>query len=264
MLPASVSNAFAVWLPGLRFLVPPSRVSIVLSNYEKHTLPVNSTACAFSHIRGIDLAPAAANIRRRPSACKFKDGAQIKTHHDLWRCMHQANCDITDDWLQMVVYRDPRPAVVSVFFHLQVHSDIDLGNIEDFVTRELPLICEWLALRHILFSGLLPHQSMELWYNDAVADPLEWHYHWFDSVGLQLPYHIVNGAAEAAAANDLGFNHKKVDSHPGEPPRADMGVRQFKDEVDPDVLKTADAILRVWLPPVLLAKLGVAPRAKRA
>ena len=29
------------------------------------------------------------------------------------------------------------------------------------------------------------------------------------------------------------------------------GVREFEDEVGPDVLKTADAVLRVWLPLVL-------------
>lgn len=173
--------------------------------------------------------------------------------------MQEANCDVTDDWLQLVVFRDPRPVVVSTYFHLKVHSTKELGELEDFVATELPIICQWMAVRHILFSGLLPHQSIEVWYSDAMADPLEWQYHFFDSVGLQLPYQVVNNAAEAAAANDLRFTPTHVDQHPGEEAKTDTTARKFEDEVSPETVKIADAILRQWLPPVLLAKLGVEP-----
>lgn len=133
-----------------------------------------------------------------------------------------------------------------------------MGDLEDFVARDLPILCEWLAFRYILFSGFLADQSMESWYSDAMADPLEWHYQWFDSVGLQLPYDVVSDAAEIAAGNKLDFTHKDFDKHEGEEDRAeDTGVRKLEDEVGPEVLKAADDILRQWLPPVLLARLGV-------
>lgn len=173
--------------------------------------------------------------------------------------MQQANCDITDDWLQLVVFRDPRDVVVSTYFHMKVHSHKKVGDLEDFVARELPIICEYMAVRHILFSGFLPHQSMEVWYNDAMADPLRWYYRFFDSVGLQLPYQTVNDAAEAAAANRLRFTPKHVDDHPGQEARTDTSARRFKDEVGPNTFKLADEILRQWLSPVFLAKLGIQP-----
>lgn len=219
-----------------------------------------NSSCAYSHNHGIELARIhEEEDQPRNAACKSADGTQITNHAGLWRCMHDASCDINDDWLQMVVFRDPRPAVVSAYFHLGVHSDMDLGPLKDFIARQLPSICQWLAIRYILFSGLLPHQSVVFWYNDALADPIEWHYHWFDAVGLQLPFGVVKNTAKAAAAGELRFNHKAIDVHPGEEARTGTGVRRFEDEVDPEVLEIADAVLRVWLPPVLLQKLGVAP-----
>ena len=42
-----------------------------------------------------------------------------------------------------------------------------------------------------------------------------------------------------------------LENHAGERVRTGTGVREFEDEVRPDVLNTADAVLRVWLPLVL-------------
>ncbi|CAN0486143.1 unnamed protein product, partial [Scytosiphon promiscuus] len=42
------------------------------------------------------------------TACNFADGSKVETKDDLWRCMHKANCEINDDWIQMAVFRDPR------------------------------------------------------------------------------------------------------------------------------------------------------------
>ena len=239
------------------------RVSIDLSKDGKHSLPVNTSACAFSHNGAIELAPnAIAGHHRQTSACTFADGTRPNNIDDIWRCMQEANCDVTDDWLQLVVFRDPRLVVVSTYFHLKIHSTKEIGDLDDFVATELPIICEWMTVRHILFSGLLPHQSIEVWYGDAMADPFEWHYHFFDSVGLQLPYQAVNDVAEAAAANDLRFTPTHVDLHPGEEARTDTSARKFEDEVSSETLKLADDILRQWLPPVLLAKLGVAHAQK--
>ena len=174
--------------------------------------------------------------------------------------MHEAQCDITDDWLQMVVFRDPRPAVVSAYFHLRLNRNESLGTVEAFVARELPIMCQWLAVRSILFSGLPPHRSVQFWYDDVMSDPVGWHYSWFDAVGLQLPFRVVEATAKAASAGEFNFPHKRIDMRPDEDPAtAGTGGRRFEDQVAPDVLEVADAVVRVWLPPVLLEKLGIAP-----
>lgn len=173
--------------------------------------------------------------------------------------MHEAQCDITDDWLQMAIFRDPRPAIVSTFFHVEVHGNKDLGDLEEFVARELPIMCQWLAVRYNLFAGILAEQSVEYWYEDAMDDPLDWHYQWYFSVGLQLPFHVVEATAQAASADELGFHHKAVDKHPGEKERAEEGVRKFEDEVSPDTLEIANGVLRRWLPPILLERFDIEP-----
>lgn len=236
--------------------VLPLRVSIVISNNGKHMLPVEET-CAFSHGGGIGMRKEATTTRRQP--CTFADGTHVTNHDELWRCMHEANCDASDDWVQMAIFRDPRPVVVSTFYHLEVHSNRQLGDLEGFVKRELPIVCQWLAVRYLLFTGYLADQSTEFWYNDAMVNPLDWHYHWFYSVGLHLPFHVVEAAVQAAGADDLGFHHKKVDLHPGEEVRTEPGARRFEDEVSPEIVAIADEVLRTWLPPILLERFGVTP-----
>ena len=226
--------------------------------HNKHTLPVSSN-CTFNHVQGLGMESGENDGNAREPPCTFADGTPVINYDDLWRCMHEANCNITDDWIQMGVFRDPRPATVSTFYHAEIRSDMDLGILEDFVIRELPIVCQWPAVRYILFSGTLAHQSIELWYNDATGDPLDWHYNWFYSVGLQLPLYIVQETSQAAVAGKLGFSHKDIDLHPGEESRTKSGVRRFEDEVSPDVLAAADDVLRTWLPPVLLQRFGVVP-----
>ena len=224
----------------------------------KHTLPVTTT-CAYSHGGGTSIGQHQVKGHARDQPCTFADGTPVNNRDDLWKCMHEANCDSTDDWLQMGIYRDPRPAIVSTFYHEEVQKDLDLGNLDDFVIRELPIICQWLAVRYILFSGVLTNQSVEFWYSDAMDDPLAWHYKWLYTVGLQLPLHVVEATVQAALADDFGFEHKEIDIHPGEEARTEPGVRRFEDEVSPEVFEVADDVLRTWLPPVLLERLGVVP-----
>ena len=215
--------------------------------------------CAFARGGGTGIGREQYEGIARDPPCTFADGTHVKNHDELWRCMHEANCRFNDDWIQMSVFRDPRPTVVSTFYYVEVQSQKNLGDLDAFVARELPIVCQWLAVRYILFTSFLADQSMEFWYNDAIADPVGWHYHWFHSVGLQLPFDVVDAAAQAAAADDLGFGHKDVDLHPGEEKQAD-GVRRFEDEVSPEILAIADDVLRTWLPPALLERFGVAPR----
>lgn len=173
--------------------------------------------------------------------------------------MQEANCEVTDDWLQFAVFRDPRLVVVSTYFHLKAHSKKEIGELEEFVARDLPFLCQWTAIRYNLFLGILPHQSIAVWYGDAIADPLEWHYNFLFSVGLQLPSPVVKNTAEAAAANDLRFTPFHVNVHPGEKPRNDTSPRKYEDEVSPATFKLSNDVMRQWLPPVLLAKLGIGP-----
>lgn len=157
----------------------------------------------------------------------------------------------------MAIYRDPRPAVVSTYYHVLVHKRLDLGDLNDFVARELPIVCQWLAVRYILFTGILANRSMEFWYEDAMVDPLGWHYDWFFSVGLQLPFDVVESIAQEAVADQVEIEHKDVDVHPGEETTKTAAVRRFEDEVSSDILDIADDVLRTWLPPVLLERLRV-------
>ena len=237
-------------------LLLPFRVTIVLTKQSKHTLPVDPS-CAYSHKGGMDLAGVDRYIGK--TACNFADGSKVENRDDLWFCMHRANCAINDDWTQMAVFRDPRPAVVSSYYHREVHGSKHHGDLGAFVSRELPVLCQWLAIRYMLFCGLLSHQSMAFWYEDVMSDPLRWHYHWFYSVGLQLPAHIVQAITNAAVADKLGFRHKDIDLHPGEKPRNDSGARRFEDEVSPEIVMMANDVLRAWLPAVLLDRLGVTP-----
>ena len=160
----------ALCAPFLFSLVLSHRVSIELSDLDKHTLPVNH-GCAYSHARGIDFGLMKGDFRAK-NACKFHDGRRISSQDDLWQCMHAADCEFVDDWLQMAVFRDPRPAVVSSYYHIKRLARVDLPSLEEFVAAKLPIMCQWLAVRYTLFSGSLSHQSTEFWYRKALANPL--------------------------------------------------------------------------------------------
>lgn len=214
-------------------------------------------SCAYQHPRGIDLGAYSEQKHPDGNACTFTDGTSVKNVSDLWQCVSQASCGIVDDWLQLAVFRDPRPVAVSAYFHTKLHKGKDLGSMEAFVAKELPLMCQWVAIRYILFSGILPDQSVTFWYDDTMADPWNWHTRWFYALGLQLPIHVIASTAQEAVANDFSFQYKTIDKHPGGETPAAAGVRRFEDEVTQETLELADAILREWLPPVLLTKLGV-------
>ena len=221
-------------------------------------LPVNDT-CAFAHSGGTGVGEKQVEGYARDPPCTFADGTHVKNYDELWRCMHEADCDVTDEWTQMAIFRDPRTVVVSTFYFVEVHGEKDLGDLDAFVTRELPIVCQWLAVRYILFAGFLADRSTEFWYNDAMIDPVKWHYRWFHAVGMQLPFHVVEAIAQAATVDDLGFAHAGMDLHPGEEEKTEPGVRRFEDEVRPETFAIADDVLRTWLPPVLLERLGVLP-----
>ena len=175
--------------------------------------------------------------------------------------MHEAACPVTDDWHQMAIFRDPRPVAVSAFYHLHRNRKLSFysGTVEDFVTAVLPTMAQWIAVRHMLFEGILQGQSTSFWYQDAQENPKGWHYQWLQTIGLQLPPSIVEDMVNAALAGDFGVVAKSRDRHPGVEKRDDQpeqAARKFEDEVSPDLLAVADDALRQWLPHVLLTRLG--------
>lgn len=185
---------------------------------------------------------------------------------DLWACVEEAGCHINVDSLQLAVMRDPRPVTVSSYFQLRhQHStwvDQDgevLQSVDEYFRGNLPIVCKWVSIRYLLFTELLANTSAVFWYDDAVADPVDWHDRYYSFVGINMPREVVNTAAREASRGGsiLGFHSKGLDKHPG-------GIkpsvtRSYRDELSRDSLTDMDDVLRLWLPPVVLEILGLAP-----
>ena len=135
------------------FHVLPFRVSITTSQDGKHRLPVNDS-CAFSHVGNIGYGKHEAEGYARKQPCTFADGTPVNNHDDLWRCMHEADCGITDDVIQMAVWRDPRPAIVSTYYYILVHTSKRPGDLDAFFIRELPIICP-VSYTHLTLPTIL-------------------------------------------------------------------------------------------------------------
>lgn len=90
-----------------------------------------------------------------------------------------------------------------------------------------------------------------------VADPVKWHQDWLASIGVNLPLHVVESAANAAVQNKFAFPTKGIDTH--QDGTKAIRKRSYKDEIKPGTLAQFDPVLRTWLPPVLLARLNVPP-----
>lgn len=162
----------------------------------------------------------------------------------------------------MAILRDPRPMVVSAYFHQleNAPSYVQGVSVDEFVLLMLPILCKWLSVRYLLFADLLAAKSAIFWYDEALADPIGWHESFFSFVGLKLPQDIVRKAAKAASDGGKIFGlfpSKGMDKHQGGAD-ADEG-RTFRDEVNSTTLSSIDDVLRVWLPPVVLEKLDVKP-----
>lgn len=124
-------------------------------------------------------------------------------------------------------------------------------TVDQYMWDNLPRICQWIALRHILFEGLLAKQSSTSWYEDSISDPVGWHFEWTHFAGLQLPATAVENIAQTSIDGALHF----IDEHPGG--QKASTERTWKNEVSVDVVDGVDEILRAFLPPVLLARWGV-------
>lgn len=165
--------------------------------------------------------------------------------------MKEKACEITDDRLQMAIFRDPRPVAVSSYFHRMIYYRKKDGAVDKFVTKMLPTMCHWLTVRHFLFEGILADRSTVFWYEDALEDPLKWHTRWYESVGLLLPAYVIEAVSDAAA----DVTKVALMPHPGG--AAPVLGRSYKDDLREETLAHVDEVLRAWLPPVYLTRLGL-------
>lgn len=182
-----------------------SSVYIEINSGGKHRLPFGRDNCRLSHGAGV--------VHPGSSACAFFDRTRPKNSTDLWHCIQEAvsTCTVADTRRQMAVMRNPLAVTVSHYFYLLMMRSRRRGNVnkpplvepmladqqaqakelEDYVSRMLPTVCQWVALRYILFAGLMSDQSTLFWYDEAKADPVAWHNDWLDFVGLRLPPSVV-------------------------------------------------------------------------
>lgn len=150
--------------------------------------------------------------------------------------------------------RDPRAVAVSTYFHLKLvetKNAFSEMSIDDGVLALLPGICQWLSIRHFLFEGILVDNSTVFWYQEAIDYPLLWHYRLTAALGLQLPSSWVEPLAEF----NLEYATTMINKHPGG--KTAEANRTWQDEISADVREEMNAVARTWLPPVILARLGL-------
>lgn len=167
-----------------------------------------------------------------------------------------------DDRSQLVILRDPRAVAVSSYYHRK-NGNVLGGefSLEEYLPQILPGICMWTSIRYVLFAGLLDNSNI-FWYDETVARPRDWHRAFLNSVGLHVPSSVVEGAVAAALRGEFSFTAKTMDRHSEQDSGEVVFNRSWKDDLEPNVILELDSVLRMWLPPVLLAKLGIALAAK--
>ena len=192
------------------------------------------------------------------TVCKLPGSGRLPENREaLWDCIRSTPCPITDDSLQMVVMRDPRDvAVSSYYFWVRYHPDKlqRFKSMDDFYLAFLPTLCKWLSVRFLLFEVILKEQSSVFWYDGAVSNPLVWYSQLYSFAGLNAPPALLD---ETVYAHDegglnLGLQLQNLDSHPN-----GTASRSYKDEVSAPVVDIIDDILRQWLPPAFLDRIGV-------
>lgn len=227
------------------------RVIISFSAVLKHSFPVEKEECIWSHPGG--------TIDPYEAVCAPRDGGgkAPENREALWKCVRNAACPITDDRLQMAILRDPREVTISNYYYWIRKSPKKLERFkskDEFFLVFLPSVCKWMSIRYLLFSELLEDRSSIFWYNDAVENPNAWFSQFFSLAGLNVPPAILNETVRAQEGGgvNLGFAEQRLDDHPN-----GTLSRSYKDEISAETVKGVDDILRLWLPPDYLDKLGV-------
>lgn len=246
---------------------------ITAINKGKHTLPV-SDSCGYHRRGGV--------AQIKDTACVPLDGdvPPPTNQKELWDCAVKANCAIAagDERVhQMAVMRDPRPMAVSAYFHQLINAPryVEGYTVDGFALAILPILSQWLGVRAFVFRHVAT-DSTWFWYDDALADPDSWHRELFVMVGLSMPDAVVAKAASGAVEGNQMFNFpsKGIDVHagamrrrgrelnsaaPAPPVAVAVPARSYRDEVNATTLSEMDDVLRNWLPPTVLEKLGVLP-----
>lgn len=164
--------------------------------------------------------------------------------------------------------RDPRAAAVSTFFHQEKFpaSKIlgtvggDIHTLDEFTLAIAPVLCQWVALRYLLFTALMAPKSAFFWYDEAFLDAHKWHYEWLAAVGVHLPGPVIEQMSDAALREDFDFDTKGKNDHPGveeEVKTEKVHSPTWKEILRPETLVELDTIARQWLPPAVLAKMEV-------
>lgn len=178
---------------------------------------------------------------------------------ELWNCVKSSNCQFVDDRLQMAVLRDPRPLAVSSYFHMLREYPLVVRDmsVDTYVVAMLPLFCQWVSIRYLVFAELLQDRSVIFWYDEALEDPVFWHVGFFDFVGIRIPDKVLRRAANVAmrGGSIFGFPAKGIDRHEGG--AAAARTRSFRDELNSTTLASMDDVLRTWLPTMMLEKIDV-------
>lgn len=184
-------------------------MTITLCKIGKHQLPVEDD-CAFSHGVGFSL---------NPEVCPdvVEGGSPAANVRGIQQCMDEAQCPLVDDRLQMVVFRDPRPAAVSSFYYLSANKYIPADmDVDAFILQNFRGFCKWLLVRMVLFKQLTPKDKYFcFWYDEWQADAAGWHRQLFRMLGLTVPDSVLVEAANAALADDFPFFTKGRDVHGG-------------------------------------------------
>ncbi|CAM9151152.1 unnamed protein product [Ectocarpus sp. 8 AP-2014] len=225
-----------------------SRVEVAASTRFKHSFAV-SKSCRWTHLGGV------ADVEE---GCGSVNGRPVENAADLWLCMEEASCEYSDDSLQFAVMRDPRAVAVSTYFHVKRNNVLNLDHLSrgkslnEAVLLILPQLCQFTTIRHILFDGQLSDRSKIFWYEDAMRDPLGWHYRWASLAGLSLPPTWIKDID--ATRRDA---HTQVMRNPHPGGQAISLDRTWENEVSPEIREEMDSILRTWLPGVLLARFNI-------
>ena len=177
---------------------------------------------------------------------------------------------LTDHRRQFVIMRDPRAGAVSTYFHEKIHEKVynkeggvgaSATTLDEFVLVMVPVLCQWLTLRYLLFTEVMGPQSTIFWYDDGLNDAVTWHKEWVASAGVHLPMTAVEVMADAALREDFAFDTKGKNTHPGETTttkkKEETDSPTWQEVLSPETLMDVDVIARKWLPPAILAKLSL-------
>lgn len=132
-------------------------------------------------------------------------------------------------------------------------------SVESFALRMLPTICGFVHLRYLLLSEAMPDKTVEFIYNESLLCPFGWHKRMMSAAGLAPLWTALRNATNTAVGNDFVFMTDGIDSHPR---RREGSTRSFEDEISAQVKSQLDDACRVWLPPVLLEKFGIASEVR--